>query len=1084
MSDDDDAKDEEESNASVVSCGRGRHQHLSMESSYSSATSATGASGRKRTVRRGYGVNNSAASSASAVAAAAGGGVADFDDWASVSTAGSDAILGAGVDAFAVQDAGTYRMLSDDCSYLCDTVISAMKGRQRRGRDKDNDGDDDNHDDDHENGFIAEPVIRHTSVTAGAACDLALLFSSGRNRAVLLRTARILHSTGSHGGGEDQGRDSRDALDSILDAIGCAPLPGPVSGDYGNDDDEDILETDGVGVGVGGRGGGVGRTTKSRRQRPAAATAAAAESDMAEQGRGNKYDQVAAHALSVLSYYLSLECSKGERSALRDIPAAARRVRRRVLLHGPAVRGVSRMIQFDPVVASILGGSDRLNDAVQPVAVESSEQPAETAKSTLLVGVKRNREREEEAGSVPINTGAKNLLRDPTKAGRKKRRGKKQQRLLLDQGRKQYELETIPEDGIDSTIAGNGTGVERKSIITDSCPGQENGAKGGSDARDDDLPQCSPAKSARAGEGLPSSNRSEADSSMEFVSSDDRALPRGNSRVGVQGTKKTGNGTGLREACEKDDNIARLSRKVDKLALKLAKKSAHEPVISGSVTPCSDTCCLCHQYCRSDDATKSPGYLALSALRRFLTGKNTDAGDDGGDNENDSGGDEVEGESDVDVSFDEHDAVDDEENNLKNPLMFTNIMLRRSGSLPNLSEAVSDTFVSIISLLGEVQTETVGRTGVTRKTCCEASINYLRLRVSSLFSIIDGASCLSSKNRKLLCSGAVGGGGVLIKSLLCMIATVPFELEMSLAAVADIELSALRTLTSLTHENPVAAEQMLMFQRIEWQSEVNDQRCDGVFSSLGKFSKSEGSSRASSCLTGVTIILHHLRRMVDVHQELRRKRGDRNEGGEKTSSDDREKHCYDVVIFCLNILTNVVEMAAFNGARKQIFDLMLPCVDGKVSSSLSWLASWLTGQTASYRDTVMKSFGDGGESKSLPADGADKPRDLTKEEEENLVVAGNGFILLAYLMKADDEAKGVADELTCKIRRTILSEMPTDEEGRELGVTLMIKTLKAFCNFCSWSMGPLSVAVTTPVLKLIMDLEKMTPERVEASACT
>ena len=51
--------------------------------------------------------------------------------------------------------------------------------------------------------------------------------------------------------------------------------------------------------------------------------------------------------------------------------------------------------------------------------------------------------------------------------------------------------------------------------------------------------------------------------------------------------------------------------------------------------------------------------------------------------------------------------------------------------------------------------------------------------------------------------------------------------------------------------------------------------------------------------------------------------------------------------------------------------------------------------------------------------------------------------------------------------------MPTDEEGRDIGITLMIKTLKAFCNFYHFSIGPLSVAIVTPVLKLIKDLENI-----------
>ena len=116
-------------------------------------------------------------------------------------------------------------------------------------------------------------------------------------------------------------------------------------------------------------------------------------------------------------------------------------------------------------------------------------------------------------------------------------------------------------------------------------------------------------------------------------------------------------------------------------------------------------------------------------------------------------------------------------------------------------------------------------------------------------------------------------------------------------------------------------------------------------------------------------------------------------------------------------------------------------------------------------------------SSSLSADSANhstsNPLDLENREQEYLLTAGNGFILLAYLMKADDEVEGAPDELTSTIRRAILSEMPTDGKGCEIGVTLMINTLKAFCNLYNYSLGPLGVATVTPVLKLIKDLEKM-----------
>jgi hypothetical protein len=49
--------------------------------------------------------------------------------------------------------------------------------------------------------------------------------------------------------------------------------------------------------------------------------------------------------------------------------------------------------------------------------------------------------------------------------------------------------------------------------------------------------------------------------------------------------------------------------------------------------------------------------------------------------------------------------------------------------------------------------------------------------------------------------------------------------------------------------------------------------------------------------------------------------------------------------------------------------------------------------------------------------------------------------------------------------------MPLAENGTSLGVTMIINTLKAFCNYYHLSLGQLSFAVVAPVKKLIQELE-------------
>ena len=95
--------------------------------------------------------------------------------------------------------------------------------------------------------------------------------------------------------------------------------------------------------------------------------------------------------------------------------------------------------------------------------------------------------------------------------------------------------------------------------------------------------------------------------------------------------------------------------------------------------------------------------------------------------------------------------------------------------------------------------------------------------------------------------------------------------------------------------------------------------------------------------------------------------------------------------------------------------------------------------------------------------------ELQAGEEGNLVTAGNGFVLLAYLMLEDETSSSSSSS----IRDKVVKELPIDESGSSGGIQYMIKTLKAFCNFYHYSVGDLSVAVIAPIVKLIAGLEKL-----------
>jgi len=243
----------------------------------------------------------------------------------------------------------------------------------------------------------------------------------------------------------------------------------------------------------------------------------------------------------------------------------------------------------------------------------------------------------------------------------------------------------------------------------------------------------------------------------------------------------------------------------------------------------------------------------------------------------------------------------------------------------------------------------------------------------------------------------------------------PSELEV---AWEDIFLSAIRTLTSLTHENEVASNQLL----------INTMWYDGKVK--------KGIVVLAEILRGTAL---HKEKLLEAEEGLNRR--------------TLRKHlhfCYDLVIFCLNTMTNVTDHVNAPEALAEY----------KMSETLFivWLTRWLVQHTGSFRDAIANgSFGHSNDSNEKGE------RALEKEEEEDLVTAGNGFILLACLMKP----QRTSTQNVIARRKTILAEMPQEVDP----IKFMINTLKAFCNFYHYSVGSLSIAIVTPV-KLLIDILK------------
>jgi len=461
----------------------------------------------------------------------------------------------------------------------------------------------------------------------------------------------------------------------------------------------------------------------------------------------------------------------------------------------------------------------------------------------------------------------------------------------------------------------------------------------------------------------------------------------------------------------------------------------------------------------------NPGLLALDALNRILTGTT-------GDKMEEEEGQQEEEIHDTDChtdeksdSFEENDSAKED---LSNPLIYKNAMLRQSGSIYFLARAIVEAFEAVSCIIiGEKNEEVEGRKSATgskgqNTDCCLGCLSYLRYKVNCLSSIIDGACCLSDENRRLFCvvgytsdhSSSIEEA-ILVPSLINCICQVVYKTSDNLIPqyhelFSDIGLAAFRTLTSLTHNNELAGLQLMAMYEV-------------------KVNVSEIKQRQS----GVAIVFRVLCHLVQIRHEIQsRGLGDKCNSSEKSLLSNN----YDATIFCFNILTNILETSTSHDARSVISKLQIEITDSE-ELALRWLARWVVGLTESYRNALMMgSFGD------KNAKGTEITNDLKHHDDEYLVMAGNGFIFFACLMRQGDTC-AVADsgnkvglsshveELTLDLRNVILSEMPPDQNGNGTRATLMIKSLKAFCNYYRYTIGELSVAIVPSVMRLISELE-------------
>ena len=395
--------------------------------------------------------------------------------------------------------------------------------------------------------------------------------------------------------------------------------------------------------------------------------------------------------------------------------------------------------------------------------------------------------------------------------------------------------------------------------------------------------------------------------------------------------------------------------------------------------------------------------LPLLALTRIILGKVDEADDTESTLENDS------------------DSFGDDDDG--NPLFRTNRLLRESDVLPVLASALGGSLVVLANL--------IDRDEVVCSGCC----SHLQHRIHSLVSLLDGACLLDEKNRTLLCQqGFVEefGGHLVVAVYSCLVKLLDCNLLLDPLYFGDVSHELLRLLTSLSHENHVAALK------------------SDTMSLVGRDKVQQGPG---------TRILGRILRHLAEYMASEKKGLVPSDGHQVRLGPDREKSeklCYDAVVFCLNTLTNLVESKA---CRLLIAETMLIGQHGGHDLFVTWLTRWLVQQTGSFREAVTEStFG------ASPSKHADKH--LSAGEEEKLMIAGNGFVFLLCLMI---EEAGTVRQVTERLRDQVWSEIPGENSATK--VTFIKNTLKAFCNFYRLKVGDLAVAVVSPVKALIEQLD-------------
>lgn len=933
-------------------------------------------------------------------------------------------VRGASASACAAQDSGSYQMLYDECTYLCSIILTKCN--------------------------------KSIPKTLDAAADLAIMLSSRKSRSILWQGGG--QGAGDHddfqsgpstpftsrGGLSNSGTSPKTPVSrlraktlpvpkiwkSILEVV--AALSQMASSGSGGNVTGTVVAADST------RGSPSKARTKSARRKEREflgntgstgimnGSGVAVAPGTAPTGPFHTTPELK-QVVACLIYILSFDCTMSQDRSVSTIgsfksPSVARRIRLAILEHGAALSGIGGLLiptpggrsQFSPRGQRLASSQKKI---LPPVVLEESSDGVVAPSSPLS---QRSSTSDSQRRHALAPKG------DPTAIGRRKRKKRRLLGLAGPQAPSSISMPSIPEQSFKGS---NSDALED-----------------GFDLDDDSKTMPPPPRPY----GKSSETRTEVDE-LSFPSTTSFDADARN--LVWTGKRKALSSSSAVDCMDLDDvSVGSMgSVSTTMISTHVAKKLAS---LRSKIRFDATETEICAQRGLSGEETLDAEFIAigfpegedpwvslvcLESLKRILSGA---------ENERQSC---LESEADADDS--EEPDMEDESSN---PLLVTNRLIGKSGVVPILGKAMSQSM--------EAATKLVFTDSFSHKNgnIDKEGLLYCQVRLSLLANIIDDTCFASDHNREGFCeedpfSFEENNDGVIFHILIFLHHCCQTQQGLANEKAGEYMSLALRTLTSLTHENPLVVQQMVKCYEGSILSNTNGVR---ILSKLVyALEEMPRSNRASFVVT------------------------------------DHDMHRYDCTIFCLNTLANIIEGA---GVRRMLTEMVVQDLNGRSIVWLKWLCRWLVQQTESFRHELMSIGGgkkrstrrkkkvvssqdsnDARSQESSASSSQDNSGEFQQHEEGKLVAAGNGCVVLAFLMT---EPENDNSDLTVTSRNLIIDELPLDEEGNSMGVTMVINTLKAFCNFLSIKLGGLSLAIIPAVQKLIKGLEQFEAELEQEDA--